>query len=131
MTSTPETATTPASHDADAVPAKNANVTAVTGLIGKPAAGPAPNAAPDAPVDETSFVAARDKAVQHHIRTLRHAIGALRGLGQHEPLAALLQEELAETISESRSIAARKAQKTRPAARRLAPTRARTASEIN
>lgn len=57
-----------------------------------PEAGPAPVSSP--------FVEARQRAVDHHLAQLRNAIQALRGLGQHEVLADLLEEEASDTIVE-------------------------------
>lgn len=113
MTNTPAIDTTPAAEP----------------MIGKAAAGPAPAPAARHP---DSFEAARAAAVAHHVRTLRHALQALRGLGQHDLAADLLAGELEDTVTEARSIAARKAgNANRRPGPRLAPTRSTRADEVN
>ena len=62
---------------------------------------------------------------------LRSAIGALRGFGEHTLLKDLLADELGDTITERRSIDARRAQRLRARLRLLSPAPARTATEIN
>lgn len=90
------------------------------------------------PAADDHFARARADAVAHHIKTLRHAIGALRGLGEHGLLAALLADELSDTVTEARSIEARKTgpgnttgNTTGRRRMRLAPTGTRAAQEIN
>lgn len=82
-----------------------------------------------APAAGDSFAAARSNAIAHHVKTLRHAIGALRGMGEHDLVAALMAGEIEDTVTEARLIATRKA-KGRPRAC-LSPVRAKTPAEVN
>lgn len=81
------------------------------------------------PAADDATAAARANAVAHHIKGLRNAISALRGMAEHELLAALLSEELSEIVTEARSIAARKSTNRRPA--RMAPTRVKSPAGVN
>lgn len=91
------------------------------------------------PAADDQFARARADAVAHHIKTLRHAIGALRGLGEHGLLAALLADELSDTVTEARSIEARASEARKTGTgnttgrrrMRLTPTGTRAAQEIN
>lgn len=66
-------------------------------------------------VHSDEFIARRKSAVDFHVSAARAAIMALRGFGEHELVAAMLDEELAETRIEATSIAARSAKGTRKA----------------
>lgn len=89
-----------------------------------------PTIQPMPPADDV-FARARADAVAHHVKALRDAILALRGLGEHALAEQLLADELGDTIQERRSIDARRAQRLRARLRLLSPAPASSATEIN